>query len=153
MIVGVVDVIITVRLGRRLLRDWWRSERSASRWVGARIAGTFGTSAVIYGYEAFIGFQLLLHPGHVGFTIALTELLLGVYAIGLGRSWELLGGPGGGISHWLNPLQGLDETPAPPVVTPLGSQESAQAPLPAATTPVAAKQPASQPTTTPHGGG
>lgn len=145
MIVGVVDVIITVRLGRRLLGEWRRSERRASRWAGARIGGTLGISAVIYGYEAFIGFQLLLHPGHIGFTIALTELLLGVYAIGLGRSWELLGGPGGGISHWLNPLQGLDETTA--ATTPAPLENAATPPSTVATpasAPVATQQPASK---------
>lgn len=127
MIVGVIDVIITVRMGRGLLRGAWRSERGKARWAGARIAGTLAISTAIYGYEAFIGFQLLLHPGHIGFTVALTELLLGVYAIGLGRSWELLGGPGGGISRWLNPLRDMEDA-APMSITVAAPAESVAPP-------------------------
>jgi hypothetical protein len=68
-------------------------------------------SGALYGYEAAIGVGLLLHPGDAGLTLSLAELLLGVYAVGLARAWELLGGPGGMIARLLNPLQDLEDTP------------------------------------------
>ncbi len=54
-------------------------------------------SAFIYGFELAIGFQLWASPGNRGSLEGLLELLLGAYAVGLGRAWELLGAPRSGM--------------------------------------------------------
>ncbi|HKV83321.1 MAG TPA: hypothetical protein VJN88_02115 [Ktedonobacterales bacterium] len=143
VIVGVVDVVITLRLGRELLRENVLAAGRKRRWVAvSRLAVTLGVSLTLYGYEAFSGVALLRDPHATGYVIGLTTILLGVYAVGLARSWELLGGPSSGISRWLNPLQDLqdseDATPAPVAARPA--------------TPVASKAetPASRPASAPH---
>ena len=49
-------------------------------------------SASIYGTELYLGLLLWTRPS-TGALIGLLEVLLGAYAIGLGRAWQLLGAP------------------------------------------------------------
>lgn len=112
VVVGVLDVIITLQLGLDLLRRANSVRAKSGRWGAvARVSATLVVSAALYGYEAAIGVDLLLHPRDMGLTLSLAELLLGVYAVGLARAWELLGGPGGMIARLLNPLQDLEDMP------------------------------------------
>jgi hypothetical protein len=53
-------------------------------------------SAIIYAFELVLGIQLWRGPVSSGALSGLLELLLGAYAIGLGRAWELLGAPRSG---------------------------------------------------------
>src|SRR5438270_5032529 len=48
-------------------------------------------SGAIYGYEIAMGLRLLARPADTGALTALLLLLLGAYAVGLARAWELLG--------------------------------------------------------------
>jgi hypothetical protein len=64
----------------------WRRERTLLRGVFL-----FAVSAVIYGYEIAIGIQLWHSPANTASLSGLLGLLLGAYAIGLARAWELLG--------------------------------------------------------------
>jgi hypothetical protein len=64
----------------------WRRERTLIRGIAL-----FVVSAVLYGYEIAIGVQLWQSPSNTGALTGLLELLLGAYAIGLARAWELLG--------------------------------------------------------------
>lgn len=115
VVVGVIDVLITAHLGRDLLRRTWRARAApARRSAMARVTATLAISIALYGYQVAIGVGMLLHPRDVGLTLSLAELLLGVYAVGLARAWELLGGPGGVLARLLNPLQDLDDTPPTP---------------------------------------
>lgn len=61
----------------------------------------FLVSAFVYGFELVIGFKLWASPNSRGWLEGLLELLLGTYAIGLGRAWELLGAPRTGILNSL----------------------------------------------------
>ena len=142
LMVGVVDVIITLRLGRATLSDYWRIAGVKRHWGAlSRYTVTLVGSVTLYGFEAFTGWAMLVHPHDGGNSIGLAEILIGVYAIGLARSWELLGGEGSGISRWLNPLHDLeDETPTP--VTAPAAHGASPADAPAA-------QPSSAPHTTP----
>ena len=66
-------------------------------------------SLVIYGYEFYFGAYLYNHPGDLNALYPLCGALLGVYAIGLTRSWQLLGARRYGLLSWLNPLQEINE--------------------------------------------
>ncbi len=119
IVVGVLDVIITVQLGLDLLRRTRSAHARSGRWGAvARVTATLIVSVALYGYEAAVGVGLLLHPRDMGLTLSLAELLLGVYAVGLARAWELLGGPGGMIARLLNPLQDLEAPPPTPGAAP-----------------------------------
>ncbi len=50
-------------------------------------------SGVVYGSELVVGLQLMAQPSGTGSLTGLLEAILGAYAIGLGRAWELLGAP------------------------------------------------------------
>ena len=75
--------------------------RHARRWrqTGIVVRGLvlFLASAVIYGYEFALGIQLWRDPKSVGILINLLFVLVGAYAVGLGRAWELLGAPRNGL--------------------------------------------------------
>jgi hypothetical protein len=119
VVVGVVDVFITLQLGLDLLQRARTVRAQSGRWGAmVRVIATLLVSVALYGYEGIIGVGLLLHPRDVGLTLSLAELLLGVYAVGLARAWELLGGPGGMIARLLNPLQDLEEAPPTPGAAP-----------------------------------
>ena len=67
-------------------------------------------SVALYGLELLNGFQLLTDPSQVGIVYGLVSCLLGAFALGLIRAWELLGVHRYGLLGWLNPLRDLDET-------------------------------------------
>jgi hypothetical protein len=69
-----------------LLVPYWRAERGMRRGVFL-----FLVSAFIYGLEFAIGVHLWLAPKDTGAFTSVPELILGAYAIGLGRAWGLLG--------------------------------------------------------------
>jgi hypothetical protein len=56
----------------------------------------FLASGAIYGYEITIGLRLLARPTDEGALTTLLLLLLGGYAVGRARAWELLGAPHSG---------------------------------------------------------
>jgi hypothetical protein len=88
-VVTVIAIPSTLQtLGLLLLLPHWRAQRAMRRGIVL-----FLVSLLIYGYEFVIGIRLWIAPSDSGALIALLELLLGAYAIGLGRAWELLGAP------------------------------------------------------------
>lgn len=109
IVVCVVDVILTLAQGRSLL---WNITHPGgviiSPLVAVRVLVTLFISGALYAYEGVIGLGLALHPGSPGYALALTEILLGVYAMGLLRAWELLGGSSGFVARLLNPLRDAD---------------------------------------------
>jgi len=76
-------------------------------------------SVVIYGLQLRYALQLLGAPRQVGALYELVFLLFAVYAIGLGRSWELLGARREGLLAWLSPLHDVEE--AAPSATEAGA--------------------------------
>ncbi|HET7467581.1 MAG TPA: hypothetical protein VFL29_13045 [Candidatus Dormibacteraeota bacterium] len=89
-IVSIPALIQTLELLGRIGR--WRTERALYRGVFLFLA-----SAVVYSFELWIGIQMWRDPTSQGWLSGLLDLLLGAYAIGLGRAWELMGAPRGGI--------------------------------------------------------
>jgi ribose/xylose/arabinose/galactoside ABC-type transport system permease subunit len=91
----------------------------ARQWSLSGIVGRglllFLASAAVYGYELALGIQIWRNPTGKGALINLLIVLMGAYAIGLGRAWELLGAPRTGvISGVLETLaRRLDRRPKP----------------------------------------
>ena len=67
-------------------------------------------SLVLYSLELLNGYQLLKDPTQVGIIYALVSLLIGAFAIGLVRAWELLGSQRYGLMGWLSPLRDVDDS-------------------------------------------
>jgi hypothetical protein len=66
----------------------------------------FAISGLIYGTELYLGIVLWNHPTSTPAQVGLLEVLLGAYAIGLGRAWQLLGAPRlGFVSYLLDYLE------------------------------------------------
>jgi len=111
IVVAVIAVPATVQtLGLLVLLPHWRAEGALRRGLFL-----FLISLVVYGYEFVIGIHLWMVPSDTSALSGLLELILGVYAIGLGRAWELLGAPRMG---WLALLSAgwrrMRERPQPP---------------------------------------
>jgi len=106
MITGSVSLLQTLALLR--LRKDWRSEGALLRSLIL-----FAGSAAIYGGEIYLGLGLWVKPSATGALAGLFEVVLGAYAVGLGRAWELLGAPRGGfLTGALDSLVGrLDRRP------------------------------------------
>lgn len=103
LVVAVASLLDSGRFGVVLVRSPVNLV-AHRRWLRvARVVGAVGPGLALYGYECFLAALLLLHPGEAGFVYVLGGILLGVYALGLVRAWELLGAPRGLILG-LNPL-------------------------------------------------
>lgn len=63
----------------------------------------------LYGSELRQGIGLITTPTQVAFVYGMLFLLLGIFALGLTRAWELLGAQRYGLGSWLNPLRDVDE--------------------------------------------
>jgi hypothetical protein len=74
----------------------------------------FAVSLAVYVYEITIGVRLLNAPSDVGLLTQFCTLILGVFSIGLARSWELLGAPRsrGAVSVLTGWLEKRAEKPA-----------------------------------------
>ncbi|TMC82170.1 MAG: hypothetical protein E6J06_11465 [Chloroflexi bacterium] len=99
--IGPVVTVVAVpailqTLGVLLLLPMWRADHTLRRGLFLFLI-SFG----IYGFEISIGIQLWLGSSNTGAMTALLELLLGAYAIGLGRAWELLGARRLGWTGWI----------------------------------------------------
>ena len=107
-IVSLPAILQTLAL-LRLTRHW----RSAG--IAIRGLLLFLASAAIYGYEFAIGVQMWLKPANKGVLISLLFVLIGAYAVGLGRAWELLGAPRMGfLTGMIDLLAGRLDRPKKP---------------------------------------
>jgi hypothetical protein len=107
----------TLNLGRKL----WRGRPGSLRMIRRQTLVLL--SVAIYGLQLRYALQLLGVPRQVGALYGLVYLLFPVYAIGLGRSWELLGARSEGLLAWLSPLHDVEE--AAPSATEAGSTRPA----------------------------
>jgi hypothetical protein len=89
-VAGAVAVLQTLFL--LSMRRHWVAEGALLRSLAL-----FLGSAAIYLGEISVGVELWAHPSAAGALTGLMELILGAYAIGLGRAWELLGAPRIGV--------------------------------------------------------
>jgi hypothetical protein len=82
-------------------------------------------SVIIYGLQLRYALQLMSAPRQVGALYGLVYLLFAVYAIGLGRSRELLGARREGPLAWLLPLHDVALEEAAPSAAEAGSTRTA----------------------------
>lgn len=103
LIVGAASLLDTGRFAVDLLRRRARPYPVVG-WRGvARAVGIVAPGLALYGYESVLAALLIQHPASVDYVYALGGVLLGIYAQGLARAWELLGAPRGLLMR-LNPL-------------------------------------------------
>lgn len=103
LIMGLTGMSGSLTLGWNLLRHrqrWQSVFRNALLLIG---------SLVVYGFELYIALDLIKIPQDTGAVLALTQLLLVVYGLGLLRAWELLGARRYGLFSWLSPLRDVNE--------------------------------------------
>jgi hypothetical protein len=105
MVVSAVSIVATLRLIGDLFPPHL-SPRASVRHAGFLAVGLF-----VYGLQFFDGFQYTRYPQDSGWGYASAYLLLGIYAIGLTRAWQLLGARRRGVFSWFSPLNNLDEPP------------------------------------------
>lgn len=108
VVLGLVVTAVATASGLQLLTllvraPAWREGSAIQRIRGGLL---FLVSALIYGTELYLGLVLWARPTSIGAISGLLEVLLGAYAIGLGRAWQLLGAPRAGIiSSFLDLLE------------------------------------------------
>lgn len=91
---GAVVTIVAAVSALQLLGLLVRVPQRISNPIEAlRGAVLFLASAAIYGAELFLGMILWSRSGDTGAVDGLLQVILGAYAIGLGRAWQLLGAP------------------------------------------------------------
>ena len=89
----------------------WRLLRRINNWQSLlRRAFLVLLNVVLYGLELWNGYQLFTDPSQPGNVYGLISCLLGAFALGLFRAWELLGARRYGLLGWLNPLHDLPDT-------------------------------------------
>ena len=109
LVVGAFGLLNTLGLGREL---WHR--RFGGRYAGRGALLVLG-GLVLYGMEMWWALKLLRDsPAEAdgSYYTVLAFLLLGVYVVGLGRAWELLGAPQKGVLAWLFSPRERDDTRA-----------------------------------------
>ena len=93
------------------LMQAWQLLRLRKGWPSfLRRAFLVFLSLVLYGFELVNALQLINDPSQVGYVYSLVFLLLGAFALGLVRAWELLGVHRYGLFGWLNPLRDVNDT-------------------------------------------
>jgi hypothetical protein len=89
----------------------WPLLRRHKGWLSLlRRAFLVALSLGLYGLELLNGVQLLMSPSQVGIVYGMVSCLIGAFAVGLIRAWELLGAQRYGLMGWLSPLRDVPET-------------------------------------------
>jgi hypothetical protein len=87
---AMIGLINTLSLSRHFWEAWHAGHPQK------RITLLLG-SFIIYAWQLTYAVDLLRQPRDTGAVAGLAYLLLGTYAVGLGRAWELLGAPDEGL--------------------------------------------------------
>lgn len=90
---------------------WSLFKHTERSWLGMGRRATFVLAGLsLYGFELYIAIQLLHTPINSGLISELAALLIGIYALGLARAWQLLGGRTRRLGNWLSSLPGTEES-------------------------------------------
>jgi len=113
VLIGLVVMAVAGASSIQLLGLLVRVRSWHADWITAiRGAILFVVSALVYGTELYVGLQLWRAPSTAAM-VGLLEVLLGAYAIGLGRAWQLLGAPRLGLLTYLLDYLERRELPRP----------------------------------------
>jgi hypothetical protein len=91
-----------------LVQAWHLLRQRKSRMSFLRRAFLVFFGLAVYGLELVYAVSLIISPAQIGYVYNMIFLLLGVFALGLVRAWELLGVHRYGFFGWLNPLQNVN---------------------------------------------
>lgn len=98
-------ILSLIGLANHFMLGWNLSRHSPRRWLSiVRRAALIVVGLLLYGYELYNAILLLLSPTTTTAISVLAPLLVGIYALGLTRAWQLLGGRSYRLSDWLSPL-------------------------------------------------
>jgi hypothetical protein len=102
-------VLSVIGLANQCFLGWDLFRHTERRWLSmVRGAVLIVVGLLLYGGELYNALLLVLSPTDSAPLYALAGLLLGTYALGLTRAWQLLGGRGHGLGEWLSPLHTID---------------------------------------------
>jgi len=104
LILAAVGLTNTLGIGVNLWREFPRRRSALSSGVGLLLGST-----VVYALELWYGWQIVRDPGNPAHIYALAYLLVAVYALALGRAWELLGAREQGWLRTLFSMRSMDE--------------------------------------------
>jgi hypothetical protein len=108
---GLIALILSSVSALNSLYLAWRLLKERQRLLAAmRKFSLIAAALVIYGYEFSAGLRLTMAPSQSDPLYLLTGVMIGAYAFGLLRAWELLGARRFGITNWLiSPLRSANE--------------------------------------------
>jgi len=108
---GLIALILSSVSALNSLYLAWRLLKERQRLLAAvRKLSLIAAALVIYGYEFDAGLRLTMAPSQSDPLYLLTGVMIGAYAFGLLRAWELLGARRFGITNWLiSPLRSTNE--------------------------------------------
>ncbi len=105
---GAAFVLSVVGLANHFILGWNLLRGVQRKWLGIiRGAALVLAALLLYGYELYNAILLLVFPTNTAPVTVLAPLLIGMYALGLTRAWQLLGGRNYRLSEWLSPLHDI----------------------------------------------
>jgi uncharacterized membrane protein len=103
-------VLSLVGLANSFILAWDLARHSKRRWLSIVRRSVFIlVGLLLYGYEFYYAILLLLSPTNSSPIFPLAVVLVGIYALGMTRAWQLLGGRSRQLNDWLTPLREAEE--------------------------------------------
>jgi hypothetical protein len=103
-------VLSLIGLANSFILAWNLARNSKRRWLSIVRRSVFIlVGLLLYGYEFYYAILLLLSPTNSAPVSTLAGLLVGIYALGLTRAWQLLGGRSRQLNDWLTPLRETED--------------------------------------------
>jgi hypothetical protein len=109
---GAALVLSLIGLADQCKLGWDLLRYSQRRWLSMlRRAVLILVGLLLYGHELYNAILLLLSPTDSAPVSTLAPLLLGIYALGMARAWQLLGARSYRLGDWLSPLRDTEGKP------------------------------------------
>ena len=103
-------VLSLIGLANSFILAWNLARNSKRRWLSIVRRSVFIlVGLLLYGYEFYYAILLLLSPTNSAPVSTLAGLLVGIYALGMTRAWQLLGGRSRQLNDWLTPLRETED--------------------------------------------
>jgi hypothetical protein len=103
-------VMSLIGLANSFVLAWGLLRHTERKWPSiVRRAAFIVAGLLLYGDELYNAVLLLLSPTNSVPISTLAALLVGIYALGMTRAWQLLGGRGHQLNNWLTPLRDVEE--------------------------------------------